>query len=157
MKTQLTKLCLPLAIALAAPAAWANGYVTPDGGPKQFYIDLNQSNITNQVGFTKLFPYDLGGTYTGKVYCDTPIPTSPHFYKSDSALPPSDYGNGYLKLNDFLDLKAEVWIAGNKNAYVTVPFYNESNLLSQHRCQPPYLQVNNYGSGSKGKITFRVR
>lgn len=56
-----------------------------------------------------------------------------------------------------MDLKAEVWIAGNKNAYVTVPFYNESNLLSQHRCQPPYLQVNNYGSGSKGKITFRVR
>lgn len=48
-------------------------------------------------------------------------------------------------------------IAGNKNAYITVPFYNESNLLNQHSCKPPYLQVNNYGSGSKGKITFRVR
>lgn len=86
MKAQLTKLCLPLAIALAAPPR-ANGYVTPDGGPKQFYIDLNQSNITNQVGFTKVFPYSLGGQYTGKAYCDTPIPRSPHFYKSDSALP----------------------------------------------------------------------
>ncbi|MBO1505163.1 fimbrial protein [Serratia proteamaculans] len=158
MKKSYLNTCLPLALALAAPAVWANGYVTPDGGPKQFYIDLNETNITNTVGFTKLFPYDLGGTYTGKVYCDTPIPAnSPHFYKSDSALPPSEYGNGYLKLNDFLDLKAEVWIAGNKNAYITVPFYNESNLLNQHSCKPPFLQVNNYGSGSKGKITFRVR
>ncbi|CAI1172611.1 long polar fimbrial protein LpfD [Serratia quinivorans] len=157
MKKTYLSHCLPLALLLSAPAVWANGYVTPDGGPKQFYIDLNESNITNTVGFTKQFLYDLGGTYTGKVYCDTPIPTSPHFYKSDSALPPSEYGNGYLKLNDFLDLKAEVWIAGYKNAYITVPFYNESNLLSQHSCRPPYLQVNNYGSGSKGKITFRVR
>jgi len=157
MKKTYLSHCLPLALLLSAPAVLANGYVTPDGGPKQFYIDLNESNITNTVGFTKQFLYDLGGTYTGKVYCDTPIPTSPHFYKSDSALPPSEYGNGYLKLNDFLDLKAEVWIAGNKNAYITVPFYNESNLLSQHSCRPPYLQVNNYGSGSKGKITFRVR
>ena len=157
MKKTYLNSCLPLALALTAPAVWANGYVTPDGGAKQFYIDLNESNITNKVGFTKEFPYSLGGTYTGKVYCDTPIPVSPHFYKSDSALPASEYGNGYLKLNDFLDLKAEVWIAGNKNAYITVPFYNESNLLNQHSCKPPYLQVNNYGSGSKGKITFRVR
>lgn len=157
MKNQYVKFCLPLALTLAAPAAWANGYVTPDGGPKQFYIDLNETNITNQVGFTKLFTYSLGGTYTGKAYCNTPIPKSPHYYKSDSALPASDYGNGYLQLNDFLDLKAEVWIAGNKKAYVTVPFYNESNLLSQHACTPPYAQINNYESGSKGRITFRVR
>ena len=119
MKAQLTKL------ACRWRSRWrprrANGYVTPDGGPKQFYIDLNQSNITNQVGFTKVFPYSLGGQYTGKAYCDTPIPRSPHF-TSRIRRCPSDYGNGYLKLNDFLDLKAEVWIAGNKKAYVTVPF-----------------------------------
>jgi len=157
MKNQRVKLCLPLAFALAAPAVWANGYVTPDGGAKQFYIDLNESNITNQVGFTKVFPYTLGGQYTGKAYCSTSIPRSPHYYKSDSALPPSDYGNGFLQLNDFLDLKAEVWIAGNKKAYVTVPFYDQSNDYPNHSCTPPYVQVNNYESGSKGRITFRVR
>ncbi|KYQ98558.1 pilus assembly protein FimV [Serratia plymuthica] len=157
MKNQYVNYYLPLAFALAAPAAWANGYVTPDGGAKPFYIDLNETNITNQVGFTKEFTYSLGGQYTGKAYCDTRIPTSPHFYKSDSALSPSEFGNGYLKLNDYLDLKAEVWIAGNKRAYVTVPFYNVSNELSQHSCNPPYVQINNYESGSRGKVTFRVR
>jgi len=100
MKNQYVNYYLPLAFALAAPAVWANGYVTPDGGAKQFYIDLNETNITNQVGFTKEFTYSLGGQYTGKAYCDTRIPTSPHFYKSDSALPPSEFGNGYLKLTE---------------------------------------------------------
>lgn len=157
MKKTYLNVCLPLALALSAPVVWANGYVTPDGGPKPFYIDLNETNITNTVGFTKEFTYSLGGQYTGKAYCDTPIPRSPHFYKSDSALSPSEYGNGYLKLNDYLDLKAEVWIAGNKKAYVTVPFYNVSNEYTNHSCNPPYAQINNYESGSKGKVTFRVR
>ena len=157
MKKTYLNVCLPLALALSVPVVWANGYVTPDGGPKPFYIDLNETNITNTVGFTKEFTYSLGGQYTGKAYCDTPIPRSPHFYKSDSALSPSEYGNGYLKLNDYLDLKAEVWIAGNKKAYVTVPFYNVSNEYTNHSCNPPYAQINNYESGSKGKVTFRVR
>ncbi|WP_236712520.1 hypothetical protein [Serratia symbiotica] len=54
MKNPYVKICL-LALALLPPAACANGYVTPDSGPKQFYINLNSSNITNQIGFTKLF------------------------------------------------------------------------------------------------------
>ncbi|MBF1994875.1 fimbrial protein [Serratia symbiotica] len=156
MKNPYVKICL-LALALLPPAACANGYVTPDSGPKQFYINLNSSNITNQIGFTKLFTYTLGGSYSGKAYCDTTIPKSPHYYKSDTSLPASDYGHGYLQLNEFLDLKAEVWIAGNKKTYVTVPFYNQSNEYFRYSCTPPYVQVNEYGSGSKGRVTFRVR
>lgn len=131
--------------------------MTPDSGLKQFYINLNSSNITNQSGFTKLFTYALGGPYSGKAYCDTTIPTSPHYYKSDTSLPASDYCHGYLQLNEFLDLKTEVWITGNKKTYVTIPFYNQSNEYFRYSCTPPYVHIAQYGSGSKGRVTFRMR
>ncbi|NIG98190.1 MAG: fimbrial protein [Serratia symbiotica] len=35
--------------------------------------------------------------------------------------------------------------------------YNQSNEYFRYSCTPPYVQVNEYRSGSKGRVTFRVR
>jgi hypothetical protein len=34
---------------------------------------------------------------------------------------------GYLKLNDYMDVKIEIYIRGQRMEYLAVPFNNESN------------------------------
>ncbi|MGL4354419.1 MAG: fimbrial protein [Aeromonas popoffii] len=139
--------------------ALANGYVVPDS-THDYYIGLDKADIQNQAGYvTNAFTWDLGSTYPGTVTCPAgDISKSAIHYKAvmSSGLPSA--GNGFVRLNDFLDMKVEIWIAGTRNAYVVAPFDNESNNYVSHSCKRgESTRVDNFGSGSKGKVTFRVR
>ncbi|WP_254924797.1 fimbrial protein [Aeromonas sp. A35_P] len=66
-------------------------------------------------------------------------------------------GGGFVKLNEFLDLKVDIWIEGNRRAYVTAPFTEESNQ-GQFTCYKSKGSADfGFRSGSKGIVTFRVR
>lgn len=150
---------LLMAGLLLAGKALANGYVVPDS-THDYTIDLDKADIQNQAGYvTTPFTWDLGGLYAGTVTCpQQSIPKSPVYYKAimSSGLPSA--GGGFVQLNDFLDMKVEIWIAGNRNQYVVAPFNNESNQYSNYRCnQGGSTRITNFASGSKGKVTFRVR
>lgn len=144
---------------LFAGTALANGYVIPN--PTHDYnIPLDKTDIENKPNFeTKAFEWNLGSLYSGIVTCpDQSIPKSPVFYKATmtGGLPPA--GGGYVKLNEFLDMKVEIWIAGEKNKFITAPFPNESNNNYQHSCtKGRETRINNFGSGGQGRVTFRVR
>jgi type 1 fimbria pilin len=144
-------------LVLAAPALAVNGAVVAD--TQTYPIELGDSDIQNTPGFTTPpFTWNLNGLYSGTVYCpDSDIPKSPFFYKAvmNDTLPP--VGDGYVRLNDFLDMKVEVYIAGNRKEYVVAPFENESNLALYGPCNKGSSFIYGFSSGSQGKVTFRVR
>ncbi|HHQ4457779.1 fimbrial protein [Aeromonas hydrophila] len=144
-------------MALAAPALAVNGAVVAD--TQTYPIKLGDSDIQNTPGFTTPpFTWNLNGTYQGTAKCpDKYIPASPFFYKAviSDGLP--SVGGGYVKLNDFLDMKVEIYIAGNRNEYVVAPFENESNRGSYGPCNKGSSVRYDFKSGSQGKVTFRVR
>ncbi|AHX31047.1 fimbrial protein [Aeromonas hydrophila] len=145
-------------MALAAPALAVNGAVVPDA--TQIYnINLDKADIVNKPGKeTKPFTWALGTTYGGRVYCpDQYIPESPIYYRAviSDGLPP--VGGGFVKLNEFLDMKVEIYIAGNRRALVTAPFNNESNLGRYGPCYKGNSVGFQFESGSHGQVTFRVR
>lgn len=134
---------------LFSSIALANGYVTPN--PTHDYsISLDKADIQNKPGFiTNPFTWNLGGKYSGIVTCpDKSIPASPVFYKSTMSDGLTQLGDGFVMLNDFLDMKVEIWIAGNKKKYVVAPFPNESNEYPNYRC--------NKGGGKPGSVTSKV-
>ncbi|WP_429103044.1 fimbrial protein [Aeromonas veronii] len=146
-------------LMLFAGTALANGYVTPNP-THDYYISLDKADIQNRPGFTtKAFEWNLGGRYSGIVTCpDRSIPQSPVYYKSTMTDGLPQAGGGFVKLNDFLDMKVEIWIAGRKNKFVTAPFPNESNDYPNYSCtKGKETKINNFESGSRGKVTFRVR
>ncbi|MCX7127281.1 fimbrial protein [Aeromonas sp.] len=144
---------------LFSSIALANGYVTPN--PTHDYsISLDKADIQNKPGFiTNPFTWNLGGQYSGIVTCpDKSIPASPVFYKSTMSDGLTQLGDGFVMLNDFLDMKVEIWIAGNKKKYVVAPFPNESNEYPNYRCNKGgETRISNFESGSRGRVTFRVR
>ncbi len=146
------------AMVLANSALAVNGAVIADS--TQIYnINLDKADIENRPGFeTKPFKWNLNGTYDGTAYCpDKDIPTSPFFYRAvmSEGLPP--VGNGFVKLNDFLDMKVEIYIAGSRNEYVTAPFENETNKGKFGPCRKGKSVSYGFKSGSEGRVTFRVR
>ncbi|WP_270836152.1 fimbrial protein [Aeromonas sp. QDB30] len=146
-------------LMLLAGTALANGYVTPNP-THDYYISLDKADIQNRPGFTtNAFEWNLGGQYSGIVTCpDSSIPKSPVYYKATMTDGLPQAGDGFVKLNDFLDMKVEIWIAGRKNKFVTAPFPNESNDNPNYSCtKGKETRINNFESGSRGKVTFRVR
>ncbi|PJG59647.1 fimbrial protein [Aeromonas cavernicola] len=145
---------------LFASTAMANGYVTPVT-PMNYVIDLNNSNLRNEIGYvTPGFTWDLNSNYSGNITCPTAaVPRwSPVYYRGVyiSNLPP--VGDGYVRLNDFLDMRVQIWIDGNLDQYVQVPFDNRSNLLDNFWCNVgASFSSGNFRSGSAGIVSFRVR
>jgi type 1 fimbria pilin len=144
-------------LVLAEPVLAVNGAVIAD--TQTYPIELGDSDIQNTPGFTTPpFTWNLNGTYQGTAYCpDSNIPKSPFFYKAvmSNTLPP--VGGGYVMLNDFLDMKVEIYIAGNRKQYVVAPFENESNRGDFGPCKKGGSVNYGFKSGSQGKVTFRVR
>ncbi|MCS3767705.1 type 1 fimbria pilin [Aeromonas hydrophila] len=142
---------------LSMPALAINGEVRAD--TKTYDIELKKEDIDNSIGAKKEFEWNLNGTYPGTAYCpEGDIKNQPFYYQARMSAGLPSVGGGYVKLNEFLDLKVDIWIAGGRNAYVTAPFNEESNKSPTYSCfkKPGYADFN-FGSGSKGKVTFRVR
>ncbi|HHQ4528197.1 TPA: fimbrial protein [Aeromonas hydrophila] len=142
---------------LSMPALAINGEVRAD--TKTYDIELKKEDIVNEIGSKKEFEWNLNGTYPGTAYCpEKDIENQPFYYQARMSAGLPSVGGGYVKLNEFLDLKVDIWIAGGRNAYVTAPFNEESNNAFSYSCykRKGYADFN-FSSGSKGKVTFRVR
>ncbi|NUU68759.1 fimbrial protein [Enterobacteriaceae bacterium BIT-l23] len=157
---QTRRLTLGVTLLIGAASAWGytEGEGAPEGSLHQYNINLNHLSIEDNVaGGMVDDSWNLGGNYAVRFYCTSSIPVSPIYYTVTSTMSPSSQGNkDYLKLNDYMDVKVEVYIAGQRKQYVVAPFTNESNRYNYVGCRPPYKLVSNVKSGSQGKVTFMV-
>lgn len=145
-------------IQLISSKAYSNGFMEPDGGTHNFYADIGNQDIVNLVGGEKAVEWNLGGLYSVKIVCGSNLPKSPFYFKSVTNLKSSSVNPGFFYLNDAVDVKVEVWIAGNLNKFVQAPFDNVSNQkVTTYDCIPPYETEPNVGTGSKGRVTFRIK
>ncbi|WP_033137271.1 fimbrial protein [Aeromonas finlandensis] len=150
-------------MCLSIDAVYANGYFETVGGTKEFSVNLDNSNVTNNVGaITQAFTWDLGDSYQATRKCGLrPIFAASIYYKATVGgnRPMSEYGHSFIKLNEYLDVKVEIFIAGNLNDYIAVPFNNLSNNYTSLGCIYGDASFIPYKitSGSKGRVTFRIR
>lgn len=138
-------------------AAAVEGEITPVGGPKMYNIDVANQDITNNsIGATIPYTFALGGQYSGVASCTIPMENQAIYYSATASLLQQGSSAGYLKLNDYMDVKIEIYIRGQRMAYLPVPFNNESNEAFQNKCVPPTTQFNNFESGAQGRVTFMI-
>lgn len=153
-----TLFCIGLASAQAGAAV--QGEITPDSGSKVYNIDVANQNITdNSAGATIPYEFSLGGQYYGTAVCTVNISGEAIYFTSTASLLQSGNTAGYLKLNDYMDVKIELYIAKNGEArYLSVPFTNVSNNTNQNSClsSPGYVRLPVFESGSRGKVTFML-
>jgi hypothetical protein len=137
--------------------AVVEGEIEPVGGPKTYNIDVATQNITNNtVGATVPYEFSLGEQYSGIAKCSFEMTDEAIFYTATASLLQPGSAPNYLKLNDYMDVKIEIYIRGNRMQYLSVPFDNESNYANQNRCVPTSTQFNNFESGAKGRVTFMI-
>ncbi len=144
--------------SLNASAA-IDGEITPIGGPKMYYINLGNADInSNRVGASYLYNFNLGSTYAANFACSTSFSDQPIYYSATASLLQGGNSPGYLKLNDYMDVKVEIDIRGRyAGATPTVPFSNLSNEAYQNSCTPPSARsVFDFGTGGSGKVTFMI-
>jgi len=152
-----TLFCIGLASWQTGAAV--QGEITPDSGSKVYNIDVANQNITdNRAGATIPYEYSLGGNYLGTAVCTTDILAESIYYTSTASLLQSGSTSGYLKLNDYMDVKIEIFIGGGLNNYLSVPFTNISNNTHQNSCSAStgHVQLAEFASGAKGRVTFML-
>lgn len=138
-------------------SAVIEGEITPLGGSKMYNIDVATQNITdNTTGAMIPYTFSLGSQYSGEVSCSSAMTNEPVYYTATASLLQPGNMAGYLKLNDYMDVKVEIYIRGNRMEYLAVPFNNESNLANQNPCEPPKTLINNFESGARGRVTFMI-
>lgn len=150
-------LLFSLSLPLAAHA-YVEGGAYPLGAAKQYSIDLAQFDLVNIPGSMVEKSWELGQVYTTREYCSSPITGPRYYYATSSMLPSVTAANmgQYYRLNDYIDVKVEVWVAGYKAIYVnTLNMMNESNEFDE-TCTPPYTDFVETQSGAKGRLTFTV-
>jgi len=153
ISTLLTALLLP-------HAAWSvvDGEIAPVNGTYDYMINVNNQDITsNQIGATITDQFDLAGSFAGRAYCSVPMTNQPVYFSGEATLTQSGMTAGFLKLNDYMDVKIEIYIGGNQMQYFEVPFNAISNNANQNNCTPPNTILGNeFASGAKGRVTFMI-
>lgn len=134
------------------------GEIMPVGGPKMYYVNINNSNITNNTtGATIPNVFDIGSSYSANIYCTRKMTGQPVYYTATASILQAGKNPGYLKLNDYMDVKIDIYIGGNIGKDIPVPFSNFSNDINQNVCEPPSVRLNDgFMSGAKGKVTFMI-
>lgn len=140
---------------------------TMSGSPYQYTpvidktITSPQNNIKGAI-FRDFYTWDLGGSY--KASCECPANASeegypeqrPVYYQATSALPVDhqEGGETYFAINDFLAFSAEVYVAGELEQFVKVPFIDLSNEFYENgSCN---IDIN-FSTGSRGKLNLYIR
>ncbi|TBL58044.1 fimbrial protein [Hafnia paralvei] len=152
-----TALILAALAYTSSAQAWIEGEIVPNNGTHEFQIDLGNLDIINNVpGETISKSWDLGGTVPSTVYCTSEM-QEPNYYTTRSTMTPSTSNPGYYYLNEYFDVKIDVWLAGSVNSYVTTPWFDESNQASIGIfCSPPSARQD-IGTGSKGRLIFKLK
>jgi len=150
-------------ILLSLQASAVEGEINTIGGPKVYEIDVANQDITsNNAGQTIPYSFDLGQQYTARATCSFSMKNQSVYYSATASLLQTGQTAGYLKLNDYMDVKVDIYIAGNVGKDFAVPFSNISNqsVGSDGRggnpCEPPDTQIYGFLTGSRGKVTFMI-
>lgn len=144
--------------ALPGAALAVDGEIEPVNGTYDYLINIENHDITsNQPGATVVDEFDLAGMFQGRAYCSQPMSNQPVYFSAQATLTQSGMTAGFLKLNDYMDVKIEIYIGGNLQQYKTVPFENVSNDVNQNYCNvPSTILQNQFASGARGKVTFMI-
>lgn len=118
----------------------------------QYNKGLDNTSDTKPIAGAT-YKVDVGGT--GEAYNATCIgnsdgTTKDYFYKAEYVTNYESAGDDYVKLNDNVDVKTAISIAGN--GYVPVPFENVDNKTSQL-----FINKDTFQSGDAGEVTLRLR
>lgn len=71
-----------------------------------YNIDVVNQDITNNsIGATIPYEFSLGGQYSGIASCTIPMENQAIYYSATASLMQQGSAPGYLKLNDYMDVK----------------------------------------------------
>jgi len=145
-------------ILLPLQASAVEGEINTIGGPKVYDIDVVNQDITNNRA-GQIIPYAFAlndQQYLARATCASPMTRESVFYTARASLLQAGQTAGYLKLNDYMDVKIEIYIAGPNPQTRAVPFDNVSNNNPGNNCEPPETQLFPFESGSRGTVTFMI-
>lgn len=110
---RLGKMCglliTPLLFSFSS-AAYNEGDITPEivGGFK-YDVPISSMDLnSNKVGTKVVRTWNMGGRYTVDIHCSRPITDASRFYTATTTMATSSTP-GYLVLNDYIDVKVEVF------------------------------------------------
>ncbi|CAE1149501.1 fimbrial protein [Serratia rhizosphaerae] len=153
----------PSLLAAPAPGTCEN---TSDGTTEYpFSFDRKFDSPDQNVGgqfFRNIYEWNLNKSYIANCGCSR---MREAFFTAKSTLPEDigvsdgeNPGLQYFKLNDFLSVASEVYIAGRERSYFKVPFNQIGNKNSQAADEVACNATKNtYKSGSIGKVHIYFR
>lgn len=143
---------------LPGAALAVDGEIVPVNGTYEYLINIENKDLTaNYPGFWVAHTFELGGKFDGRAICSQPMNNQPVYFSAQATLTQPGMAAGYLKLNDYMDVKIEIYIGGNLQQLKTVPFENVSNNVNQNFCNvPDTILDNQFTSGANGKVTFMI-
>lgn len=140
--------------------AWSfnDGEIGTGGSTYQFNVPLKSLDIKNNSTGAKITSsWDYNDLYSAYIYCSKEMRvTNSTYFTTKTTMSPSRVNSDYLFLNEYFDVKVEIYIAGNFKGHVAVPFTNLSNKLDQViECVPPKTKLTSrVGTGNSGRVTF---
>ncbi|WP_368749891.1 fimbrial protein [Klebsiella aerogenes] len=138
------------------------GWCTAQGGTYTFNVNAGNVIVTdpskNKAGtvFYEVYNWNLGGTYNST--CDCPGTTNPGqvYFHTSTTLPygHTDGNLTYYRVNDYLQVATEIWLAASVQAYLPTPWDNEGNGGGGAKvCGGNYYPVS---TGSTGKMSLYI-
>lgn len=114
--------------------------------------DVSQN--TSGTIFTDFWSWNLGGSYMATCTCPDDNEKVPVYYKAQTPLPRgyNDGSHQFFIINNNIQVAAEVWIAGWKQMYVSMPFTDVSNENPVKKCNG----TSEFGTGNQGKLSLYI-
>ncbi|MFO6492715.1 fimbrial protein [Hafnia alvei] len=158
------------------------GACTANNGTYSYNYNFGFLTVIDPAGnkpgylFPRPYAWNLGGNYSMSCDCDPAVENQiwakdhyvpDAYFKTETNLPlgHSDGVHQFYIINDYLETTEEVWVAGNKLAYVAVPWVDVSNETSKggsfsYSCKDPNdPKRTNAGwtTGSKGSLWLYIK
>lgn len=149
------------ALAISPQAMAATGWCqTNNGTPFQdsfSFIETFTNPSQNQAGmeFNRLYQWSTGGTYYARCECDAATTNTTTLYKATIPGLTATQTRGqlhYYRLNPYLEIASELYIAGKVNDYVPTPVNDKSN--DYNNSFPCNSGGTVFDTGSKGYISL---
>ncbi|BAN46420.1 fimbrial protein [Metapseudomonas resinovorans] len=146
------------------------GDCTPTGGARQFEFPFSATftspddNAPQRV-LANAHAWNLGQNYPGSCTCSRPGVTygSSFIYTTRTDLPAgysAEVGGQtrqFYQVNRNIQVASEVWVAGQRNAYMPVPLSAVSNLMTVNRiCSTTGITTTAFASGGMGRLHLMI-
>ena len=152
MRQILLLLFIPL-FTLLSNNAHANGYCYGQSGPNTLNVQGGNFVISNPennvIGFVKNDAYKWSG-FKPTYKCDCPASNLTYVFSSEMLIPPR--GDGWYRLNDYLDMQAYISEATWEGGKAVIPFIDKptigANCLNTYKARG--------GTGTAGGFSLRI-